>query len=308
MYEVKVPSRYEYNIIDKDNYGIFPKIDYVSVIFNDCSFYDVLSWIGLQNSVIEFSLGQYEVVRGLSTEFVFSYNGVHLSSSDIGYYIDSSIIDLRIFEIPIRKIKLELSGSALDYLRSIDIDIDEIVYTKPFLPEAGAYHFTRVDFAYDFINYCPTFMSEFRRYIDENILPTGRIPCAGVNGGFEANYKIGKEFTIYIGSNKSKRLLRCYDKKLQFIDRESGTYIKSNPYNNPDSWFRIEWQLRDEASNDAILNKLSFVEVLKKLYCTYKFAERKRTAQGRAPVRFFEQLLNWDEILLPAIRQNLHFV
>ena len=307
-YEVKIPSRYEYNIIDKENYGIFTKIDWVTMIFNDCSMYDVLCFLDMQDSVIEFSLGQFEMVRGLSTNFVFTYNGVKLEVSDLHFYMDESKLDLSVFDLIMRRVRLDLSGGALDYLRSCGYDVDTRIYDPPVLPEQASYHFTRIDWAYDFINYCPTFMNEFKRYIDNNILDTGRVPCRGVKGGYEAGIKTGKEFTIYIGSGKSDRLLRCYDKRLQFIDRESGVYIKSNPYNNPDSWFRIEWQCRNEFADELILSGFSKIEVLKKLYDRYKFSEKLEISGVRQDVRLFDKLLNWEEITLPAIRQNLHLV
>ena len=308
MYEVKVPLRYEYNILDKDNYGIYMKVDWLTVIFEDCTMYEVLCWINMQDSVLEFALGQYEVVRTLNTEFVFQYNGVQLYTPDLHYYLDDSKLDCKVFDIPLKKIRLDLSGSALDFLRSTGLDMNTHIFNEPQLSEAGQYHFTRIDYAYDFINYCPDFMNEFKRYIDNNIFPTGRVPCRGVNGGMLAQVKTGKEFTIYIGATGSDRLLRCYDKKLQFIDRMTGIYNKANPYNNPDSWFRIEWQCRNKFADELIFNKVDQLSVFKKLYDHYKFSEKKRTATGRAPVMFMEKLLNWDKIVLPAIRQNLHLV
>lgn len=278
--------------------GIYAKIDYLTIMFYDCSLNDVLHVVKMDDCVNEFALSFYEKVMGFDTKFVFSYNGVMLETG--GNYpdlIDGSIIDLSCFDRVIPKIRFCVGGSALDYLRSLYI-VPESHFKQITMSHRDSfqYQIKRVDWAYDFINYCPSFMDECINHCVQNTLASGRLPILNLPGGISVKLVTGNQKTIYLGSNQSDRMLRIYDKRMEQSDLNTGTYVRENPYDNPDSWFRIEWQTRNSYAHDLYLSDCSMLEILRLIFDKYAFANEHRTAEGRAPVEFWDKLFDWQHI------------
>lgn len=293
---------------------VYSKIDWLTVMFFNCSMNHVLEWLKIGDCVTDFCLSRYELSRGFEMLFKFNYNGVVLETSQFGFY-GRDFDDIAIFDVIVPKIRLELSGSALDFLRSIDVDMDSYRLVVPDLPEGGSYHFTRCDWAFDFVNYAPDFVDCLIDHINTHKLPSERVPLASTKGAISCKVVTGGQKTVYLGSPQSDRMLRCYDKRMQHVDLFTGVYNKSNPYGNPDSWFRIEWQTRNRFANDLVHGvddhgvPSDFKSILKDIFDRYAFADGRvdNHNKSRPVVDFWLNLFNWED-LEKRIIQNQKYV
>lgn len=304
-----IPQRFTYCTLD-NNGKIYCKIDWMTVIFEKCTLNHVLKWLKLENCVSEFCEESYEQSRGYDVLFKFIYNGIVIETSKFGFF--SSEEETPVFETVVPKIRLELSGTALDYLRSINVDMDTYRFVVPELPEGGGYHFTRVDWAYDFVNYMPGFVDKMIEHCNVHALPSGRIPLASTRGAIGCRIVTGGQKTVYLGSPQSDSMLRVYDKRMQHIDLNTGVYKKTNPYGNPDSWYRIEWQTRNKNAHKYAIgtddkgNYADFKSILYDIFEKYAFADGT-VKRDRNPVEFWQSLFNWKEIE-SRIVQNAKYV
>ncbi|MBQ9085872.1 MAG: replication initiation factor domain-containing protein [Clostridia bacterium] len=304
-----VPQPFVYHQLDNDG-KIYCKLDWLTAIFQDCSLNHVLRWLKLDDCVSDFCATAYEQSRGYDQVFKFVYNGILIETSSFNFYgVD---LDVGVFDTIVPKIRLELSGSALDYLRSIGVNMDSYRFVQPDLPLSGSYHFTRADWAYDFINYKPEFVDQMLDHIASNMLPSGRIPLASTHGAIGCRVVTGGQKTVYLGSPQADKMLRVYDKKMQFIDLSSGLYKKTNPYNDPDSWFRIEWQTRNRLAHNLVLDQNhDFKSILRLIFDSYAFAKGDhdfvRCGGSRPVVDFWLRLFDWKEVESRII-QNANFV
>lgn len=300
---------YSFNTLDSDG-KVYPLVDWATVMFSDCSVHDVLHWIQL-GFVISDDLKQiYEVSVGYDNVFRISYQGIQIQVSKFYYYdveFSYEMID-PFFDKVVPVIRLDISGSGLNYLRSIGVDFNEHRFVKPSLPSGGTYHFSRIDFAFDFINCFPSFVDDCLAFCNSNVLPSGRIPICNRGSGVSYRAAVGNQKTIYLGSSQSEKLLRIYDKRMEQMNLALGVYTKPNPYNNPDSWFRIEWQLRKASARDLAVKQISYEEILKMIFDQYAFADGTvKYSRDRKPVDFWQSLLPWDQIKLVSI-QNAKYV
>lgn len=303
----------QYTTLDNDG-KVYCKLDWITCMFFDCSMNTVLSWLKLDDLVSDFLLQFYQRCQGYDHRFEFSCNGIMLDCSAFDFY--GQQVDVCIFDKVVPKLRLELSGSGLDFLRSRGVDIDNFVRQPINLPEGAQYHFTRCDFAYDFINYCPEFMDQLLDYIYHNQLPSGRVPIYRMTSGVSCRVVTGGQKIVYLGSNQSDRMLRIYDKRLEQIDKLSWVYKKPNPYGDPDSWFRIEWQCRNKFANNMLVGvddqgrMHDFKTILKLIFLKYAFAEGLSGDRHRnhvKPVDFWQNLFDWEH-LEQRIIQNAKYV
>lgn len=307
----RIPLKSGRTLSDVDAGGhVVPKIDWLTVIFQDCSLNHVLSWLQQDDCVSEFCASIYELSRGYDQVFTFRYNDILLETSAFGFYGYDQ--DEALFDVIVPKIRLELSGTALDFLRAFGIDMDTYRFAVPVLPEGASYHFTRCDWAFDLLDYKPTFIDNLIDHIYTHSLPSGRVPIASSHGAISYKVVTGDQKTVYLGSPQSDRMLRCYDKRLQYIDRNTGAYVKSDPYGQPDSWLRIEWQTRNKLAHNLVLDSsLEFKHILRKIFDTYAFAEGNQGKEycnhARSVVSFWSNLFPWKDIESRII-QNLNFV
>lgn len=290
-----------------DNSGkVYCKLDWLSIIFKNVDIQSVLDYIKIGDCVSDFLKGFYRFDSGLDQRFTFTYNAIRIEVKT--KYLWMYPVDENIFNFVIPEIKLDLSGSALDWLRANGLNVDEYFKFNPFSSDPESYHFTRVDYAYDFINYAPTFMDELVNFCLNYHTASGRIIRYKDSGSLVYSLKLGKEKTVYLGSVKSEKLLRCYDKRLEHVDLETGVYNKSNPYDNPDSWFRLELQLRKYSANGSMKDlQSSFESVLRQIFEYYSFADPGKHHLDRRPIDFWGKLLPWYD-LKDRIIQNAKYV
>jgi len=284
-------------VID-DSSRLCCKIDWLTVMFKNCTMRDVLKWISMESAIPDFMENISLQTRGLDQKYIFMYNQIKLEAPTLIFYgVPENVC---IFDLVVPSIRLELSGGALDYLRSCGIDPNALRYKVPVSSCDGmSWHFSRCDFAYDFINYSAGFVDVLIDFIEHNRLPSSRVPLSGTSSAVSATVRTGSEKTVYLGSPQSDKLLRVYDKRMQYVDLATGVYKKDNPYNNPSSWFRIEWQTRNRFADGLVRNvEADSLHILRLIFDHYAFAKADfDNRRGvRPPVDFWLNLLRWEDI------------
>lgn len=291
------------------NKSIFTKIDWLSIIFEDNSFNHILEFLRLDPSlyVSEFLRGQGEMSQGLEQKKFFSFEGVNIqvNAADI---IGNGTEDT--FEQIFSKIRLDISGHGLDFLRSTGLCVDDYFRNYDAYPQP--FHLTRCDFAFDLIDYHQTFVDDLIDFCENNITPSGRICLLHQKNGVKCSVRKFDQKTVYLGATGSNQLLRVYDKRLQFIDRNTGLYKHDNPYNNPDSWIRIELQTRREVSMKLLFgnvegnsSKYYWFSLFRYIYETYCFVDYVGTTkQNRKPADFWLNLYDWSEVATIIQNEN----
>ena len=160
---------------------------------------------------------------------------------------------------------LSCSGNGLDFLRDLGYNVDENLrnYFPGIIREGeNSFHVTRADFAFDFVNWCPDFMSDMKTFLNNKSPQGERIFCGNNTQPIiiSPKYSAGKERTLYFGSTGSDKLLRIYDKLLQCqsnlpdsVPVEYKDYNESTgEYKIPESWIRIELQTRREIADKLL--------------------------------------------------------
>ena len=291
-------------------------IDYMSIIFEDTSFNAILRFLKMDPQVYVSDFLQTQCVQtyGCMYWFGFAFEGVQLTADN---YVPDENKDARIFDRIFSKIRCNISGSGLAFLRGLGFEIAK--KSNPdewFDPETGEkfiFHLTRCDFAFDLINYKPEFLDKCIEHCRNYHTDADRI--ALMNGsGLRYSYRLGDQKTLYLGSPRSDKLLRIYDKRLEHIDKKTKAYIKDNPYHNPDSWIRVEWQCRNEFAhgwffstdcNGDFFEEVQFMSVFRQIYERYCFSDMTSKYWNRQPAPFWHELFDWD--VIPRIIENNKF-
>lgn len=290
--------------------GIFAKIDWYSAVFESCSINDVLHFIGLEEEQDEFFGNAFSRALGYDTQVTYAFDGVSIavSYSLINHFaVDTG--DLSVFDFVFDRIRLDISGSGLDNLREkwsssgLQVDtLDTHLRTEQVL-DRGAYHITRCDFAFDLIDYKPEFLDTIIEFLNGN--PLKRAPIMHLPSGLQYSIRTGDQKTVYLGSPRSDRMLRIYDKKMQSLDN-NGIWIKNMEFAGADSWIRIELQTRNKIAHGLCLGEGSFYSIFRYIYENFCFRDYNFCAERPKPVQFWDDLFDWDAI--PEIIQNLHYV
>lgn len=298
---------------------IYPKIDYYTAMWKDSTIHDVLRFIGQEDAFEDFMKDKYEAIKGIDANINFKYNFIELSIpyvDFIRFYPDIDSVDADIFDLKVPRIRLNISGQGLDFLRAQEYNVDVELLRSP-LEENLPFHLTRVDIAYDFVDYDDTFVDQCIDHLIEVERVRGRgrraLLIGKDNYGTTFSVKAGKDHTIYLGSTSSDKLVRIYDKKMQYM--KDDIWVKECPYGSDiDSWFRIELQLRNAKANEWLFSKAEsprqFYEiVLRKICEQYTFRSIQSTIEYTKekpePAEFWLSL--WDWSLIPDFIQNAKF-
>lgn len=310
--------------------SIFAKFDWFTCIFNNTCILDVLNCIGLGDLATEdlntFFRSFFIMSTGASTpEVAFNYNGVMIQVNTFNVYKELDIDDINelsiadplwVFKTRFDRLRLDISGSGLDYLRQRCIDIDSIL-PVPFELPIGSdgtpvqYHVTRCDAAFDLIDYGQDFLGNCKAACRQLSDPrTGRVSVA--KGGVKWSTRDGDQDTLYLGSTGSDRLLRIYDKKLQYTQRNK--FVSDCPYRNgdqlPESWTRIELQCRRNDSAVILYDCHNFEQIFRYIFdkfsmrmCLYDSGKQRRMGDI---LPFWRELFDFEKIakIIPV----LHFV
>lgn len=291
---------------------ICPLIDWFQAVFNDCTIEDVFESIGINYLLtddVEKVFGErFWISEGYLTSLVFNFNGIILKIR--GYdlqqllhehgLVDADELDIHVFDWVMPYINLTLSGQTLEFLRQSGVDVNSILFQPLKLPDGASYHVTRVDFAFDLVNYMPNFLDDCLMQIERSALPSGRLMSIGGKAGMCYTARTGnKEKTLYLGSTKSNKLLRIYDKNMQYAFKQG-----DNPYRDgdelPDSWIRVELQTRREQECHKLLYGCDgdMMKVLRYIYDNFALVESdgSKYGQERHVSECWLTLFDWEGI------------
>lgn len=206
---------------------IYAKLDWYSVILNNRSIDETLRHLHIPMDIYEDIIGNnFTRDTGFNTSFVFSSYGI---TCEIRYDEFLHIADSDPIRSKVGKLRLDITGFGLDYLRSL-FDVDRAFTDRDFWGDELSYHITRCDFAFDFVNYKGYFVDELLHTLQDMerngaIQQSSRLSVSR-RSGIQYSYRCGDQKTIYFGSPRGDKLVRIYDKKLQFT---KGTEVWHQP-------------------------------------------------------------------------------
>lgn len=296
---------------------IIGKIDYYSSVWYNHSIRDVMEFLHLED-VFDFLLEDFDLVTSaLAPNSVkFEWNGVRIEVPlvdllSISTSLEKAVSSDQIKDHKISKIRLALSGKPLEYLRTKwfvmnggEFSFDQYLRIPPMLHQKD-FHPTRVDFAFDFINYGKDFFSHAFPFLADfrNLTPSGRLSISGMQGGM--TYKpvnTPAQKTLYIGSTGADRYLRIYDKCLEVKARNNGEMVEG-PYGIPafeiESWIRVEWQMRAKNAAKFLYahpkgESNYWMNVLQEIVDFYEF--RSCRNKGNVIPKFWRQFFDMERI------------
>ena len=283
-----------------ENRGIYPKLDYFQAVFNDVDFAYVLEYIGLPATKFgDFLTDSYERAMGYDTHIGYRFENICIETR-AEYLIKCDGEECDLSNWIFSKIFLIISGQGLDYLRSKGIDVDYRLRQQPAVNELTGrpvMHPTRADFAFDLVNYAPDFLD---KCLDHVRSYTDRVPLCAMGAPIKFSVRTGDQKTLYLGSPRSDKLLRIYDKKMEQSDRYGN--LKSSPVDyDVHSWIRVEYQTRNAESYRLLYGEGDYLSIFRYIFDRYTF----KAADG-APADFWLNLFDWEKI--PAIIQNAKWV
>lgn len=249
---------------------LYSKVDWLTfVVFSETP-KTILEKIGIDFALDDLVANCFDRDQGYDTRRVFTYNGISLDFNldDVLHLGD----DENVFEHIYKKFRVDISGSGLDYLRSINIDADALAFDLRKIWDPNKIRPTRIDYAFDIVNeherFLYDFISEVKAAEISGMLSTdSRMKFVnGRNGGTAYSYRWGQgQCTFYFGTPRSEALLRIYDKKLQYS--KEGLNTKKLPdfeevkHNDLKSWYRIELQTRSRFCCNFLLAMENLAEV-----------------------------------------------
>lgn len=261
---------------------IYSKLDWYTAIVDDFTLVEILEKLGFNADLYTDFLEQgYETSSGYFSNFTFAANGITLNIRYDDYVANSD----HLFDHKFFGVRVDISGSGLDYLRSLIPDIDFQLRKQNFwTDDLSKAHVTRCDIAFDFVN----FKSDFLQHLIDFLIDTDKYYCSqnmpsrlrlGGNSAVKFSIRNGDQRTVYLGTAHSDRLLRIYDKKLQYC--EGGIWKKEAPQQYIDeegeieSWFRIEIQCRRDCASEILFASDSedYKEVLRFIFNKYRFVD-----------------------------------
>lgn len=282
------------------------KIDYYSCMFYDCSFADILEWLHVDVKEFrdEFQEEQRTQFFGMEN-WRFEYDHIVLYAQNCGYY---GIDDDRFFDRILPRIKLDLKGKGLEALRARwENDLDNLRISPESYVPVDTYlrdswrrfndkqKVTRVDYAIDLVNYAGDFLDKVLWHIDD-YADNGTVACVGGKGkSFHYRTFGGTSKGCYIGANTSNRFLRIYDKRIEQTDRKTGLYKPGNPYDNPDTWIRVELQCKNDEAQRLLYSEGDYKSIFKWITEHYGLADVTKGKPYKL-VDFWADLLDWSKI------------
>lgn len=296
--------------------AVYAKMDWLTLVYKDCKTNEILVSLGFNGSdfdEIERAFSE-RVMRstGYLTDLTFTINGINFSYryGDVVNKVGAlNMDDLNMydfFDLQLEYIRIDMSGSGLDWLRSIGIDVDTNYRDHNVLSLEGELdvHCTRVDSAFDFVNYKPSFLNDYIAALKQYGNPvTGVVPIAkSPTNGLKYSIREGIETTVYLGTGKSDKLLRIYDKLKQY---ENSGKMANCPYvcngELPFSWFRIELQCRREPMCHKVLFGGDMTSTLRFIDESFAIVNKERKKSLT-----WVNLFDWES--LPRIIQNAKYV
>lgn len=313
---------------------IVAKVDWFTAMFYDVSVEKVLDLYGLNHYMTD------DIVKIYSERYAYETNlGKQIILQicpGIRMEIKCSLIEsqLKIFNPmgmefnelicePLPAIRLDFSGSGLEFLRAGGYDVDRRFVQPSFVcaPDGTVFtqfddvrfKITRIDIAFDLLNFEESFFNTcvalIHKYGDFNTgkMHLGEDPKCCVKQSY--SIRQGRERTIYLGSPSSDKLCRIYDKGYQWNQARHKS-IADHPYQTsdeilPESWIRIELQLRGSTKKcrcDELLHYAmgDYSKMFNYWYYHYAICSEKGRVCDEFAVYF-----DWSQI--PTIIQNANY-
>lgn len=288
------------------NGKIYGKLDWFTCMFYNQSLETLFAFLRLPEDLMtDFLTNAFDQNMGYCTDYALVFEGVcfHLNFDE---FLLLNYDYSKIWEYKFDKIRVDCSGSGLDYLRALAFhEIGEIeIYLNDISNFPGEvdkdFRVTRADFAFDFVNYekCPDFVERLldwfykTEYNPEYRTSTGLI-YSGRQSGLKYSLRSGDQHTVYLGTTRSLKLVRIYNKLLQY--QKNGILSKELPQFLKDvdvrSWFRIEFQTRQKESGHYLFGFRKFEDILKILFNDYLI----RDSHGN-PLDFMFELYDWGSL------------
>lgn len=317
-----------------DDSGNFPlsvvcKFDYFTAMYYDCKVLDLLKFFNLdmyltddlfecynKRDYLNNSAGKFLKILlapGISVELPVQSIWTALKLSE-AYDIAFDQFCNTVFP----SIRLALTGTGLEYLRSENYDVEKRFMLPSYLvgvdgkfyanaPDGTRCKITRLDVAFDFLNYDVDLYKLMCELCDKYESSPGNIFC-GLDikkcRSSKWTAKVGGERTLYLGSTASKKLVRVYDKLFQF--QQGKDSLAKFPYKTvdgviPDSWIRLELQLKYDECDDILFTCAGdFSKMLNWFYYHFALCKAKNEV-----IPEFESFFNWD--LISSIIQNANY-
>lgn len=284
--------------------AVFCKIDYYTAVFYNTSFENVLN--GFLELGFDFSdpvlMSTYTRQAGYEDVIVYTFGSARITANYKFVVQDGSSV----FDTLYESVRLELSGKALDELRGIyqdQFELDRILHKILPPDELGqrSMAVTRCDFAFDFVNYKFNIYERCREELRALSSENGTVKVKGRGRPINFSVRSGSERTIYIGSNKSDKLVRIYDKDFELSKKGGLGQLPDQSINyEVKMWHRVEFQCRREWAEYFLINARDYLQVLQYVYSEYAFTDQ----QGNVTA-FWQDLFDWN--LIPAIGQNAKY-
>ena len=310
-----------------ENKGIFAQIDNFTAMFYNCKINDVFDYLHLDISKYYGDLYRERKMFSNMCAYQFQWNGINVQAQNMSCIEMNNVIQsndavseeyspeledfIDVFELTLNSIRLELTGTGLEYMREfVNPDIDDYLRNKKLKPDFMKV--TRIDFAYDFINYMPGILDAIIEYAQAYCSESGRVLTYG-GRGYKCEVTTVGQKKVYLGSVHSEKMLRIYDKKIEQMDARREVYRKPNKYNNPNSWIRFEFQCRKDTAHTLCYgsseNPDSYImpnlfSIFQKLMDDYLLIDPNTTKQNRAPYQPWLDIWNWTELTQLYKMQN----
>lgn len=283
---------------------VYFKIDNFTCMIDNTSIHDIFEIFQIPEAYFpDFINNSYETLLSGVAKLVIHEHGIHISLNGDEYRMASYYDDeFELLNYKFRSIRVELSGSGLDFLRNELIDIDSMLINQDFI-ESHCIRSTRCDFAFDFINCYPVFLDTLANELFDIQMNGKNILTPAINKGnnhysYEICFGRGVK-CIYLGATKGLRFLRIYDKLLEQTN-PSGILKKPLPNfeydDHVDTWFRVELQTRKKYCEKYLCGCDENGEaVLKEIFKDF------RVRNGSQPLKSIEDFMDWDR--LPELRK-----
>lgn len=286
--------------------AILCRIDwYRSKFFNVTIDYVINNFLNLGVDLSDtFLRDVYEINTNNNEGIVWRYNGIFIKTKHQFFNDFEEALDSSVFYRCFSEIQLDVSGDGLRYLRSIGFD-PEVEFRKlPLISNDDPEHpvqiwrVTRVDFAFDLINYAPQFLQQCINWclpICQEAYMNGEVPkvsTCGKGGAYVCNPSI-KDQALYLGNRGGANYLRIYDKlyeskcKGKLIDVEG-----LEGFDQIDSYIRIELECKRELPEQLLYGFGDYESIFKYIYEKYRFYDKHK----RRVAQFWVDLFDWETI------------
>lgn len=320
---------------EPDSEGKFPssiiaKFDYYTAMYYDCTILDLLRFFNLDMYLTEDLYTCYEHRYRQVNNAGESLKVVLAPGISFEIHIQHIMQQLRLFDIKDvsfedfchtqwKAIRFALTGTGLEFLRSKGYEVESRLMMPSYMmdidgkyyanaPDGTRCKITRIDVCFDLLNYCPSFYRDCVSLCQANETQTGRVFC-GLNPNLKSpsvwSAKVGHDRTLYLGSSQSDKLSRTYDKMLQW--NNSNKDVATFPYKTkdgviPESWIRVELQLRDKFCDDLLFKCAGdFTKMLNWYYYHFAICKEKGVVCEE-----YAAVFDWQ--LISTIIQNANYV